>query len=296
MLTEVDLGARVSKFAVGCQARARASDATRGDCPGGPNPASDHVRARLAEGFSEDVRGVDSRTSRTSGATVRPLMICYLSRVSGVTSRGDTSPARTTPGQTFRRAMAPLIAIGVLLLTSSSFAADPTLVDCISANEASITLRHDHRLREARQQLLVCAALACPAEVRAECERRVVDVNAAMPTITFEAKDPAGNDLLAVSVTVDGKPLVDKLQGTAISLDPGAHSFRFEAGGYAPVEKAFLLEEGRKGRREEIVFGKTPTDAGAMPQPTVGRSSRGGAPEVARASRGGGLAGGGRSR
>jgi hypothetical protein len=119
-----------------------------------------------------------------------------------------------------RMALVPLVASAITLVALPSHAADPTMADCLTASETSIKLRGGHHLRDARQQLLVCAALTCPAEVRSECERRVVAVNAAIPTLVFEAKDAAGNDLSAVTVTMDAKPLVDRLEGTAISLDP----------------------------------------------------------------------------
>lgn len=148
-----------------------------------------------------------------------------------------------------------LFAASATLVASESYAVDPTMADCLSASETSLKLRKDHHLREARQQLLVCAALTCPAEVRSECERRVVDVNGAIPTLVFEAKDGNGNDLSSVVVTMDGKPLVDRLEGTAISLDPGTHAFHFEAAGFPAIDKSFVLREGEKDRRERVVFG-----------------------------------------
>ena len=152
-----------------------------------------------------------------------------------------------------------LFAAAGLLAAPTARGNDPTLADCIGANESAIRLRNDHRLREARAQLLVCAALTCPAEVRAECERRVGAVNAAIPTIVFEVKDAAGNDMSAVTVTMDGKPLAARLEGTAISLDPGEHRFHFEVSGKPPVDKTFVLLEGEKDRRERIVFAPTAT-------------------------------------
>lgn len=149
----------------------------------------------------------------------------------------------------------PLIAAAVSLFAPTAHAADPTMADCLSASNTSIKLRRDHSLREARQQLLECAARTCPSDISAECEHRLVAVNAAIPTLVFEVKDAVGNDLPAVSVMMDGKPLTDRLEGTAISLDPGAHSFHFETAGQTPVDKMFVLHEGEKDRRERIVFG-----------------------------------------
>jgi len=134
-------------------------------------------------------------------------------------------------------------------------AADPTTADCLASSESSLKLRSQHKLRDARTQLLVCAAATCPADIREECTRRVAEVNAAMPTIVFEVKDAAGNDLGAVVVTMDGAPLVERLEGIALSIDPGQHTFSFTAAGQPPVKKDLLIREGDKERRERIALG-----------------------------------------
>ncbi len=151
---------------------------------------------------------------------------------------------------------------------SPAHAADPTTADCLGASEASVKLRTEHKLRDARAQLLTCAAASCPADIRAECSRRVELVNAAIPTIVFEAKDGAGNDLVAVKVTMDGRPLVERLEGTAISLDPGEHKFVFEVAGQAPVTKVLVLRESEKDRRERIVIGPAPSTTTTPPAGT----------------------------
>ena len=113
----------------------------------------------------------------------------------------------------------------LLALPLPVYAADPTTADCLNANNRSIDLRNNHRLRAARGQLLICAANNCPADIRKECTRRVDEVNGQIPTIIFEAKDAAsGKDLSAVKVTMDGELIADRLEGTAISIDPEARS------------------------------------------------------------------------
>jgi hypothetical protein len=161
----------------------------------------------------------------------------------------------------------------IVLVAPASRAGDPTWADCIQANEESIRLQRGDQLREARERLLVCAARTCPGEVRAQCEQHLVDVNASIPTIVFEAKDVAGNDLSAVRVSMDGKPLADRLEGAAISIDPGSHSFHFESHGLPPVDKSFVLHQGEKERREPIAFGApVPTQSASSWSPlrTVG--------------------------
>jgi hypothetical protein len=149
-----------------------------------------------------------------------------------------------------------VVAAALLLLpTTPARAADPTTGDCISASEKSLALRNDHKLRAARAQLLVCASTNCPADIRKECARRVDEVNAAVPTIVFGAKDPTGNDLTAVKVTMDGDTITERLEGTAISIDPGAHVFTFQAAGQPLLTKEIVVREGEKERREVLQIG-----------------------------------------
>jgi hypothetical protein len=139
-------------------------------------------------------------------------------------------------------------------------AADPTTAECLAASESSIQLRTDHKLRAAREQLLACSNAACPVDVRTDCARRVESVNAAIPTLVLEAKDAAGADVVSVKVSMDGAPWTERLDGTALSLDPGEHTFRLEAQGTPPVEKVLVIHEGEKDRRERIALAP-PADA-----------------------------------
>ena len=150
-------------------------------------------------------------------------------------------------------------------------AADPTNADCLAASEASLKSGNEHKLRAERSQLLVCAAPNCPADIRKECSRRVDEVNAQIPTIIFAAKDASGADISAVKVTMDGEVLAERLEGTALSIDPGEHTFTFEMAGQPPVFKKLLIQEAQKDRREIISLGAATTTPGPGPQPTTGQ-------------------------
>jgi hypothetical protein len=145
-------------------------------------------------------------------------------------------------------------------------AAEPTKDQCIDANETAQTLRKTAKLREAEQRLLVCVAPSCPGPVRDDCAQRLTEVRAAIPTIVFAVKDDADQDLTAVTVTMDGAALVDKLDGTALAVDPGEHHFAFEAEGRVKEEKTLLLRESEKDRHERIVLVAAPA-ASLAPAP-----------------------------
>ncbi|HEX4476710.1 MAG TPA: hypothetical protein VH142_16595 [Polyangiaceae bacterium] len=157
-------------------------------------------------------------------------------------------------------------AFAVLGFATLARAADPSATECIAANDKAITLRDQHQLIETRAAFLTCASASCPAEVRDECAGRVADVNNSLPTIVFEAKDGAGNDLAAVTVTMDGHPFVGTLQGDAVPVDPGTHTFVFETAGQSQQTQQLLIFEGAKGRHVLITFGggkDLPADVGA---------------------------------
>jgi hypothetical protein len=157
------------------------------------------------------------------------------------------------------------VVVASLLARRPARAADPTTVDCLAASERSLTLRNQHKLRDTRAELLICSAPSCPADIRAECLRRVAETNVAIPTIVFEAKDASGNDLSAVKVSMDGQTLAERLEGPALSIDPGVHVFTFETPGQPVVQKQFVIREGEKDRRERITVGAITAGTPAAP-------------------------------
>jgi hypothetical protein len=159
--------------------------------------------------------------------------------------------------------------LAVVATAGPAWASDPTTADCLSATEGSLTLRNQHKLRDARAQLLICSAATCPADIREECVRRVAEVNAAMPTIVFEVKDAAGNDLTGVRVDMDGSMLAEHLEGTALSIDPGEHNFTFTHAADPAVQKVFVIREGEKDRRERVVVGAAAVAVVPAPAPPV---------------------------
>jgi hypothetical protein len=131
-------------------------------------------------------------------------------------------------------------------------AAGPKTAECLSAADKSLSLRNQHKLRDARTQLLICADASCPADIRKECIKRIEQVSASIPTIVFEAKDESGNDLSAVKVKMDDEVIAEQLDGNAIAIDPGAHTFVIDASGQPTVTRQLVIREGQKDRREEV--------------------------------------------
>jgi hypothetical protein len=125
---------------------------------------------------------------------------------------------------------------------------------CIDSNNQAQTLRREGKFSEARAELTTCADASCPHLVRSDCVRRLDELDRAQPTIVFDVKDGDGNDVVSVKVSVDGRPLVVKITGTALPADPGERVFSFESPGLPSLTRSFVLKEGEKGRRERIVL------------------------------------------
>jgi hypothetical protein len=167
------------------------------------------------------------------------------------------------------------MACAVVAWRSDASAADPTTEECVAANEKAGPLQHAGKLREAHTNLLRCSAASCPGVVRDDCIKSATLIEAALPTIVFEAQDAAGNDLSAVRVTMDGVGLAETLTGTALEVDPGEHDFVFEAGGQT-VEKHMIIHQGEKNRRERVVLGASPAPSAGSASTAPSSEARGG--------------------
>ena len=91
--------------------------------------------------------------------------------------------------------------------------------------------------------------------VREDCTQRLDELSRIVPSIIFAAKDGSGRDLSAVAVTVDGNALVDHLDGSALEIDPGEHTFGFTAGALPSVTLKLVIREGERARHEEVLIG-----------------------------------------
>jgi len=162
------------------------------------------------------------------------------------------------------------VTLALLVATSDVRAASPTVPECLAASEEALSLRHGEQLTAARQRLLVCSSSSCPRDVRTECLRVLDEVVAVLPTLVFDVKSDQGDDLAGVQVTMDGAPIAQGTEGTALTVDPGPHQFTFQLRGRVPLEKSIVVHEGDKARHESIVLTAAgDTGAVAPPEPAA---------------------------
>jgi hypothetical protein len=152
------------------------------------------------------------------------------------------------------RSLVSVLALSFLFGESLALADGPTKQECVAANESAQNLKRTRKLLEARSLLLTCVAKACPGPVREDCLDLLNEVQNALPTIVFAVQDANGKDIPAVSVTVDGAPLADQLDGSPIEVDPGVHSFSFESEGFKWAIQTIRVNERDRARRVRVLL------------------------------------------
>src|SRR5262245_11314517 len=165
----------------------------------------------------------------------------------------------------FRRHRAGLVvvalALALLTRTGGSRAEDSKTAPCAACYEKSQEVRAAGSLKAANGSLVVCAQDFCPAFVQTDCAQWLTEVQRELPTIVFVAKDKAGEDTSAVAVSMDGAELMKQLDGKAVIVDPGPHTFRFEFEGAEPVEQQVVIRQGQKDRVIAVSFAPPGSDA-----------------------------------
>ena len=164
----------------------------------------------------------------------------------------------------FFRATGAVAALLALSMATTSAHADDKIV-CANASESGQKLRDDGKLMKARQEFLVCARDVCPQIIKKDCVDWLEKSEESLPTVVLGAKDSNGQDVVVAHVTFDGAPLADRLDGKAVFVDPGQHTFRFEIPGEKPIEQQMVIHEGEKNRLVSVSLAPA-----AAPPPTGG--------------------------
>jgi hypothetical protein len=132
---------------------------------------------------------------------------------------------------------------------------------CAAASDSGQKLRDEGHLVKARQEFLVCARDVCPGTIKKDCADWLTQSEGSLPSVVLGAKDEHGQDLATAKVTIDGQPSDEKLEGKAMFVDPGRHTFRFEIPGEKPVDLQIVVREGEKNRAVSASWEK-PADIG----------------------------------
>ena len=138
---------------------------------------------------------------------------------------------------------------------------------CASAYETAQQLRADLKMRRAREQLLVCGHSTCPSVVTTDCNAWLKEVDQSLSSVVFHAVDRRGQPLTDVRVSMDGELLRDHLDDIAVMVDPGQHTFRFDADGIVSFEVEQMLRRGERGRPIDVTLQPREEDLARAPEP-----------------------------
>lgn len=169
------------------------------------------------------------------------------------------------------RALTALVTFPVVLCgTSAAFATESLREQCIDSHEQAQKQRIAGKLRASQESLRFCSSAACPDSVRNECTKLFGELDRLVPSVVFEVDDGAGKAIGKVRVTIDGQPFAEKLDGVALPVDPGEHTFTFEVADRPVVVQKLAFQEGAT-RRERVTIAapSAPPPAGPPPNDKV---------------------------
>jgi hypothetical protein len=153
------------------------------------------------------------------------------------------------------RAVRRVLPAALALAVAASTARADEREACFDASAKAQKLKLERKLHDAQQQLLVCSRNECPSLIRQDCAQWMNEVLSSFPSVVVGARDSKGRDLIQVRVSVDGVVVTEKLEGKAFNVDPGVHTFKFEATGLRPIEQQVVVLEGEKNRPITVSFG-----------------------------------------
>jgi len=124
---------------------------------------------------------------------------------------------------------------------------------CLANHEQAQVKRIEKKLVAARNAARACAVTACPAAVRSDCTEWVAELSNLIPTLLLVAESASG-ELENVRVTLDGVLFTEKLDGTALEIEPGPHFLHFEYKNEAPIDRRVDVPEGEKSLMVRVRF------------------------------------------
>jgi hypothetical protein len=165
-----------------------------------------------------------------------------------------------------RRFLLAFAVVSLVPIVSSQARADKAHAgECGDAYTRAQTLRRDRKLVDARDALRICAQPVCADFIVKDCATWLDQVQSSVPTVVPVATDPEGNNLPGVRVSMDGKVLLDSIDGRSIEVDPGTHTFSFEAQDGTKADKQIVVAEGEKNKHVAVVLERPHAAQAASP-------------------------------
>jgi hypothetical protein len=161
--------------------------------------------------------------------------------------------------------MTGLLGLLAASLVASSIASADDKTACVNAYGNAQKLRNGNQLVSAREQMRLCAQPTCPKFISRDCTAWLVEVEPRIPSVVLFAKDSAGAEVSNASVSMDGVVLAQQLDGHAIEVDAGQHTFTFAFANGTKIDQSYVVLEGQKDQRVGVTVA-----APAQPPPPFG--------------------------
>ena len=128
----------------------------------------------------------------------------------------------------FRHLLAGLALLSLFCVSGSAGAQEVSKKVCVDAHSKAQDAKEEGHLSLARKLFMTCAQPQCPGLVQSDCARYADELERALPSLSFSARDDQGNDLPDTTVYLDGQLVATSLtDGRPHEVDPGTHVVRF---------------------------------------------------------------------
>jgi hypothetical protein len=128
---------------------------------------------------------------------------------------------------------------------------------CTEAHKLAEEQMQKAHLIDASHSFAVCARTSCGAFLARQCKLRRAQVELDIPTIVPLVSDGNGASLVDVSVTMDGLPLLSRVDGRAVSVDPGLHELAFSDGKGQSSKQQLVVVQGQRNRQVIASLGQS---------------------------------------
>jgi hypothetical protein len=152
-------------------------------------------------------------------------------------------------------------------LGASRSARAQTAVECAERFEQGQIAHSQLKFSAAKRDFVACSQLSCPQPIVKDCVEALETVERELPAFGLRVRDAEGQELLNVTVMLDGAPLTDHLDGSMYQRDPGVHRLRIEASEFKPLEIELSLLPGERTRVVEVEL--EPTKPRLPPPPAA---------------------------
>ncbi len=143
---------------------------------------------------------------------------------------------------------------------------------CIDAHATGQVARAHGRLLQARRDFNSCAVESCPQIIREDCAQFGAEVETALPSVVVAARSASGQDVAPVTVKVDASAEALPIDGRALLVDPGQHTFVVTGPNGSRASVTAFVRESEKSRIVEVRFAPATLVTGESPSAGMRRA------------------------